>query len=95
MRPTVAAVGGVNSKQMRESEIYLHLLIMVREGFRRKRTGKIVPFCFCYIILHLPIIGRSMISVGHWGQYIILHFKLLQWHWGMGPSVKHILGVLE
>ena len=21
--------------------------------------------------------------------------KLLQWHWGMGPSVKHVLGVQE
>ena len=27
--------------------------------------------------------------------YITLHYKLLQWHLGMGPSEKHVLGVLE
>ena len=21
--------------------------------------------------------------------------ELLQWHWGMGPSIKHVLGVIE
>ena len=28
-------------------------------------------------------------------QYITLHQKLLQWHQGMGPRVKHVFGVLE
>ena len=27
--------------------------------------------------------------------YLLLLYKLLQWHWGMGPSVKHVLGVQE
>ena len=25
----------------------------------------------------------------------IVDQKLLQWHWGIGPSVKHVLGALE
>ena len=65
-----------------------------------KRILHLVPsknlyIWFCYISLHLPIIGQNLISAGHWDQYIILHLKLLQWHWGMGPSVNHVLEVLE
>ena len=47
--------------------------------------------CFCYISLHLPTIWyqRALGPI----HYITL--KLLQWHWEIGPSVKHVLEVLE
>ena len=42
-----------------------------------KRILHLVPsknlyICFCYISLHLPIIGQNLISAGHWDQYIVV-----------------------
>ena len=42
--------------------------------------------------LHLPKIGQNLISAGHWDQYITLHLKLLQWHWGDGTKCKTCFG---
>ena len=33
--------------------------------------SKNLYICFCYISLHLPKIGKNLISAGHWDQYIV------------------------